>query len=114
MSSGSPGTPTHTRELPLASPEREDRASEPAARAYTTPHDQAIKRADWAMKEDPECAAAHRRRRAKRKELAEAEKREVPKARAALEAAEAEWRRITTIVFDRTMAEAGFPQKRTS
>jgi hypothetical protein len=29
---------------------------------YTTPHDLAIKAANWAMKEDPECEAASRSR----------------------------------------------------
>ena len=79
-------------------------------RIYDTPHDLAIKAANWAMKEDPECAAAHRLRMAAKEELALARRREIPKARAALEAANIEWRRATTIVFDRVMAKAGFPR----
>jgi hypothetical protein len=79
-------------------------------RKYNTAHDLAIKAANWAMKEDPACAAAHRRRMAAKEELAIATQDEVQSARAALEAANAEWLRLTTKVFDRVMAEAGFPQ----
>ena len=82
---------------------------ETTARVYDTPHDRAAKAANWAMQEDPECAAAHRLRMAAKEELALASRHEVPKARAALEAANAEWRRVTKEVFDRVMTEAGFP-----
>lgn len=67
-------------------------------RTYGTPHDLAIKAANWVMKDDPKCAAAHQRCM------------EVPKARAAFEAANAEWSKITKKVFNRVMAEAGFSQ----
>jgi hypothetical protein len=73
-------------------------------------HDAAIRAANWAMKDDPVCAAAHQRRMAAKQELELATRHEVPKARAAFEATNAEWRRITTEVFDRVMADAGFPQ----
>ena len=78
--------------------------------SYSTPHDLAIKAANCAMKEDMECAAAHQRRMVAKEELALASRHEMPKARAAFEAANAEWQRITSGVFDRVMAEAGFPQ----
>lgn len=77
---------------------------------YSKPHDLAIRAANWAMKEDPQCVLAHQCRMAAKEELELATRHEVPKARAAFEAANAEWRRITTEVFDRVMAAAGFPQ----
>jgi hypothetical protein len=66
-------------------------------------HDAAIRAANWAMHDDPACAAAHQRRMATKQELELAGRHEIPKARAAFEAANAEWRRITTEVFDRVM-----------
>ena len=36
---------------------------------YNTPHDLAIRAANWAMKEDPLCVAAHQRRMAAKEEL---------------------------------------------
>jgi hypothetical protein len=81
-----------------------------STRRYSTPHDRAIKAANWAMQEDPECAAAHRRRLALKQELAIANRHEVQAVRAAYEAGRAEWERLTIAVFDRVMAEAGFPQ----
>jgi hypothetical protein len=36
---------------------------------YSTPHDLAIKAANWAMKDDPECVAAHKRRMAAKRDL---------------------------------------------
>lgn len=69
-----------------------------AVREYNSPHDAAIRAANWAMKDDPQCVTAHLARH------------EVPKARAVFEAANANWRRVTTEVFDRVMAAAGFPQ----
>jgi hypothetical protein len=74
-------------------------------REYNTPHDLAIKAANWAMKDDPRCAAAHQRRMMAKKDLELATRHEVPKARAAFEAADANWRRITTEVFDHVMAQ---------
>jgi hypothetical protein len=79
-------------------------------RKYNTPHDRAIKAANWAMKTDPACAVAHRRRLAAKEELDTALKDEIAPARAAYEAAKAEWERLTMAVFDQAMAEAGFPQ----
>jgi hypothetical protein len=59
------------------------------------------------MKDDLECAAAHRRRLRAKKELeATANRDEIPKARAAFEAANAEWSRITLEVFRQVMAGA--------
>jgi hypothetical protein len=75
---------------------------------YTTPHDLAIRAANWAMKENAECAAAHRRWLAAKRDLKLASRDEIPEARAAYEAAKAAWDRITMEVFDRVMAEAGF------
>jgi hypothetical protein len=79
-------------------------------REYDTPHDLAIKAANWAMHDDPVCVLAHQRRMQARKELTQAIRHEIPAARAAFETANAEWREITTEVFDRVMAAAGFPQ----
>jgi hypothetical protein len=81
-----------------------------ATRVYGTPHDLAIKAANWAMKDDPACVEAFQIMRAAREELDLATRHEVPKARAAFEAARAEWLRITAMVFDREMAAAGFPE----
>jgi hypothetical protein len=81
-----------------------------AMRKYDTKHDLAIKAANWAMRDDPECVAAFQKMRTAREELELAARHEVPKARAAYTAAKAEWLRITTEVFDRTMADAGFPE----
>jgi hypothetical protein len=36
---------------------------------YTTPYDLAIRKANWAMKDDPDCAAAFARMRAAKDEL---------------------------------------------
>jgi hypothetical protein len=77
---------------------------------YTTPHDLAIRAANWAMKDDPKCAAAHQRRMAAKRDLKISSRHEIPAARAAFEAANTEWNRLTMEVFDRVMAEAGFPQ----
>jgi hypothetical protein len=60
------------------------------------------------MKDDPVCATAHERRMAAKQELELAGRHKIPKARAAFEAANAHWRRITDEVFNRVMAEA-FP-----
>jgi hypothetical protein len=79
-------------------------------RKYDTPHDLAIRSANWAMKDDPDCAEAFQRMRAAKKDLELATRHEVPKLRAVFEAAKAEWQQITTVVFDRVMADAGFPQ----
>jgi hypothetical protein len=76
-------------------------------RARTTPRSGPP---NWAMKDDPECVTAHQRRMAAKEELALASRHEIPKARAVFEAANADWRRITSAVFDRVMAAAGFPQ----
>jgi hypothetical protein len=78
-------------------------------RVYGTPHDLAIKAANWAMKDDPDCARAFQIMRAAKEELDLAARHEVPKARAAFTAAKVEWLRITNVVFDRVMAAAGFP-----
>jgi hypothetical protein len=64
-----------------------------------------IKRANWAMKEDPECVAAHRRWMAAKLDLGMAFRSALPAARAEYEAAKAEWYRMTEAVFDRVMAE---------
>jgi hypothetical protein len=45
---------------------------------------------------------------AAKKELELATRHEIPKARAAFEAANTAWRRITAEVFDRSMTDAGF------
>jgi hypothetical protein len=81
------------------------------AKTYDSPHDRAIKAANWAMRLDPACKEAHRRRLSQ--DLAIANGHEVQKARAAHEAAKAECG-LTMAVFDRVMAEAGFPQSNAS
>ena len=83
-------------------------------RRYDTPHDRAIKVANWMMKDDPECTAAHRLRMRAKAELASASREEVPKARAALEAANAEWSRITLEVFRRVMADYEADKRRSA
>jgi hypothetical protein len=83
-----------------------------SAREYNTSHDLAIKAADWAMKTDPACAAAHQRRIAAKEALALASRQETDAAHTAHEAANAEWCRLTHQVFNRVMAEAGFPQQK--
>jgi hypothetical protein len=80
------------------------------SRKNNTPHDLAIKAANWAMKDDPECAAAFQRRRVAKQELELATRDEAQTAKAAWEAADTEWKRITKEVFHRVMAEKGFPQ----
>lgn len=82
-----------------------------ATREYNTPHDLAIRAANWAMKENPKCVAAHKRMRAAEEELDLATRHEIPAARAGFEAAKAEWNRVTMEIFDRTMAAKGFPQE---
>jgi hypothetical protein len=69
-------------------------------------HDDRIKAANWAMKDDPECIEAHCQWLTARKELELATRHEIPaaRARAAHEAAKAEWYRVTKKVFDRVMA----------
>ena len=72
--------------------------------AYTLNSGAAIKAANWAMKEDPACAEAHQRRLRAKEELEFATRHEIPKARTAFDVANAEWRRITSEVFDRVLA----------
>jgi hypothetical protein len=79
-------------------------------RKYDTPHDLAIKAANWAMKDDPDCTKAFQHMQVAKADLKQATRHEVPKARAAFEAAKAEWPHVTTMTFDRVMAGAGFPQ----
>ena len=67
--------------------------------------DDVIKAANWAMKEDPACAEAHRLRMIAKRELALASRAELPAARAAYDAANAEWHRLTTEVFDRMVSK---------
>ena len=67
---------------------------------------EAIKRANWAMKEDPACAQAHRRWLAAKLELSMAFRDALPAARAEYEAAKRDWYRLTEAVFDRVMADA--------
>jgi hypothetical protein len=67
-------------------------------------HDTIIKAANWAMKEDPECVAAHQSRMVAKEELKSATRHEIPEARVAFTAADAEWRRVTMEVFRRSMA----------
>lgn len=67
---------------------------------YDTPYDLAVKAANRAMKENLECAAAHRRRMTAKQELKLASRHEVPKARAAFEAANTEWRRLNRVMAE--------------
>jgi hypothetical protein len=66
---------------------------------------EAIKRANWAMKEDAACAQAHRHWLAAKLELALAFRDALPAARAEYEEAKRDWYRLTEAVFDRVMAE---------
>jgi hypothetical protein len=89
----------------------DDGANKPKGRqSYDTPHDKAIKAANWAMKENPKCVEAHQAWMAAKEDLETAVKNEVPAARKAAEAAKAKWLKVTNEVFNRVMAEAGFPQ----
>lgn len=99
---------TPNRQRKTRSAERSKRHK--AGRKYNTPHDLAIKAANWAMKEDPECVKAHRRWLGAKKDLAIAQRGEIAAARAAYEAANAEWNKLTMQVFDRVIAERGFPR----
>lgn len=79
------------------------RAREPSS--YVAPHDLAIRRANWAMATDPACVEAFQRRKAAKEELGFTSREEIPRARAAFTAADAEWKRVTLGVFRRVMAE---------
>lgn len=85
----------------------EGRAKNPSD--YTDAHSLAIRAANWAMKEDPACAEAHRLRMAARRELFEATRHEIPIAREAMAEADKRWLQLTKEVFSRVMAEKGFP-----
>ena len=69
-----------------------------AVREYNSPHDAAVRAANWAMKDDPQCVMAHQRvwRPSGTSSLHPARSAKSPRC---FEAANADWRRITTEVL---------------
>jgi hypothetical protein len=77
-----------------------------AAHYYT--HDLAIKAANWAMQEDPDCVAAHSRFRLAEVALDNARRDELVAARAEVVEARAAWMSVTEAAFDAVMTDRGF------